>query len=191
MDEILLRPHHALCIRFFEGKGYSGEFTRHMAEIIRMLQEPGRSIVLVDEEDEICRKCPNHLENGCRQKEKVKGYDGRVIDMTGVSCERKWTLGDFRSWWRRRLRMQENFTKYAVTAAGRKSVIRGLFELINFFSFFREKSTNLCYNKYEWLLWCNLCSPRRRSLGAVMKGLRYQKFLGVYLWTSVKSVLTA
>lgn len=86
MDEILLRPHHALCIRFFEGKGYSGEFTRHMAEIIRMLQEPGRSIVLVDEEDEICRKCPNHLENGCRQKEKVKGYDGRVIDMTGVSC---------------------------------------------------------------------------------------------------------
>lgn len=89
MDEILLRPHHALCIRFFEGKGYSGEFTRHMDEIIRRLQEPGQYIALVDEEDEICRKCPNYLENGCRQKEKVKGYDGQVIDMTGVSYVEK------------------------------------------------------------------------------------------------------
>ena len=89
MDEILLRPHHALCIRFFEGKGYSGEFTKHMAEIIRKLQEPGQYIMLTDEEDEICGKCPNYLENGCRQKEKVKGYDGRVIDMTNVSYGEK------------------------------------------------------------------------------------------------------
>ncbi len=89
MDEILFRPHHALCIRFFEGKGYSGEFTSHMAEIIKRLQKPGQCIVLVDKEDEICRKCPNYLQNGCRQKEKVNGYDGRVVDMTGVSYEEK------------------------------------------------------------------------------------------------------
>lgn len=96
MNEILLRPHHALCIRFFEGKGYSGEFTKHMAKIIKKLQEPGQLIVLADEEDEICGKCPNYLENGCRQKEKVKGYDERVLEMTGMSCGEKI---DFRILW--------------------------------------------------------------------------------------------
>ena len=43
MDEILLRPHHALCIRFFEGKGYSSEFTKSLnlpllaASILQMI----------------------------------------------------------------------------------------------------------------------------------------------------------
>ena len=85
MDEILLRPHHALCIRFFEGKGYSSEFTKHMAGVIEKLHKPGQCVALVDKEDEICKKCPNHLEDGCSQKRKVQRYDGNVIDMTGLS----------------------------------------------------------------------------------------------------------
>lgn len=89
MDEILLRPHHALCIRFFEGKGYSSDFTEHMAETIEKLQKPGQYVVLVDKEDEICKKCPNYLEGGCSQKEKVKEYDRNVTYMTGVSCGEK------------------------------------------------------------------------------------------------------
>lgn len=85
MDEILLRPHHALCIRFFEGKGYSSEFTKHMAGVIEKLHKPGQCVALVDKEDEICKKCSNHLEDGCSQKRKVQRYDGNVIDMTGLS----------------------------------------------------------------------------------------------------------
>lgn len=84
-NEILLRPHHVLCIRFFEGKGYSSDFTKHMAETIERLAEPGRQVRLVDGEDEICRKCPNFGKDGCDQKEKVEGYDRRVIHMTNVS----------------------------------------------------------------------------------------------------------
>ena len=89
MDDILLRPHHALCICFFEGKGYSSNFTEHMAGTIEKLQKPGRYVVLVDKEDEICRKCPNYLESGCSQKEKVQRYDRGVTHMTDVSYGEK------------------------------------------------------------------------------------------------------
>ncbi len=84
MDEISLRPHHILCIRFFEGKGYSRDFTKHMAETIERLREPGKYVVLVDEEDEICRKCPNCLKDGCSQREKVLQYDAGVLHMLDV-----------------------------------------------------------------------------------------------------------
>lgn len=89
MDEILLRPHHALCICFFEGKGYSSDFTKHMAETIEKLQKPGQYVFLVDGEDEICRKCPNYLKDGCSQKEMVQRYDLSVTYMTGVSYGKK------------------------------------------------------------------------------------------------------
>lgn len=85
MEKILLRPHHALCIRFFEGKGYSSEFTEHMTAIIECLKEPEKCVVLVDGGDEICRKCPNYLENGCSQSEKVRRYDRNVMEITDVS----------------------------------------------------------------------------------------------------------
>lgn len=108
MDEILLRPHHALCIRFFEGKGYSSEFTRHMAGVIEKLQEPGQCVALVDEEDEICKKCPNHLENGCSQKRKVQRYDENVIDMTGLSYGERIEFGRLK-----------DLTESRIMAAGR------------------------------------------------------------------------
>lgn len=28
-----IRPHHGMCLYFFEGKGYSEGFTKHMAEV--------------------------------------------------------------------------------------------------------------------------------------------------------------
>lgn len=79
-----LRPHHGLCIRFFKKKGYSGEFTRHMEQTIERLQEKGAQIILVQEEDEICRKCPNFLEDGCKSKEKVCAYDDAVLKRTAL-----------------------------------------------------------------------------------------------------------
>lgn len=82
---ILLRPHHALCIRHFEGKGYSGEFTEHMKKTIGRLLLPDAQIMLVKKEDEICRKCPNFLKTGCSSKEKVCAYDGAVLQKIGLA----------------------------------------------------------------------------------------------------------
>ena len=41
MDEavIPLRAHHGLCLRFFQGKGYSGAFVENMAQKKAMLEE--------------------------------------------------------------------------------------------------------------------------------------------------------
>lgn len=89
VEEILLRPHHALCVRFFEGKGYSGDFAEHMAATIERLEKPGTYVRLVDKEDEICKKCPNDLGDGCSQREKVQRYDSNVLQMTSVSCEER------------------------------------------------------------------------------------------------------
>lgn len=35
MSEFLIRPHHMLCLQFFEGKGYSSEFKEAMENIIK------------------------------------------------------------------------------------------------------------------------------------------------------------
>lgn len=92
MKDILLRPHHGLCIRFFEGKGYSTEFTGHMEATIKKMQEKESRIILVEDEDEICKKCPNFLADGCRTKEKVKKYDRAVLEMTGLKVGESMTF---------------------------------------------------------------------------------------------------
>jgi hypothetical protein len=81
MAEIFLRPHHGLCIHFFEGKGYSSEFAEHMQETIACLQETDTRVILTRAEDEICQKCPNFLQQGCKSKEKVEHYDQRVLEL--------------------------------------------------------------------------------------------------------------
>ena len=30
---MVLRPHHGMCFQFYEGKGYSAEFTDHMGRV--------------------------------------------------------------------------------------------------------------------------------------------------------------
>lgn len=37
MSECKIRFHHGLCIGFFEGKGYSREFTENMTDVIEFL----------------------------------------------------------------------------------------------------------------------------------------------------------
>ena len=78
-----LRPHHGMCMAYFEGKGYSSEFTEHMAEVIGALQKGGK-IVLAEEADEICLRCPNQKEGVCRTEEKVRAYDEAVLKFCGL-----------------------------------------------------------------------------------------------------------
>ena len=52
--------HHGMCLYFFEGKGYSEGFTKHMAEVKEwLLGKNGlASLQLVGATDEICSACP-------------------------------------------------------------------------------------------------------------------------------------
>ena len=91
MEVYRIRAHHGLCTAFFEGKGYSDEFTNHMADMIERLNH-NPVVLLIDGADEICRCCPN-LENGaCISAEKVGNYDKEVLRMCGINGEEpvKW-----------------------------------------------------------------------------------------------------
>jgi Uncharacterized conserved protein len=81
---INLRPHHALCAQFFEGKGYSASFVAHMSGVLSEL-ERGACVTLVDACDAICAGCPNSRDGVCETEEKVKAIDRRAIEAMGLS----------------------------------------------------------------------------------------------------------
>ena len=61
--ETLLRPHHGLCIQFYEGKGYSEEFTKKMDELVNLIQlTPMMPIQLHIDVDVLCNSCPNNID---------------------------------------------------------------------------------------------------------------------------------
>lgn len=90
-----IRPHHGLCIRFFEGKGYSNAFTVHMAKVIEDLIENPK-VCLVLKEDEICSACPNCRTAGCETRDKVLAYDAAVLRLCNLEEEE---VLDFRQFW--------------------------------------------------------------------------------------------
>lgn len=80
--EILLRPHHGMCLAYFVGKGYSSGFAKHMAEVKKQLEE-GSRIKLTAGADEICSACPNLADGVCTDADKVEGFDRSVL---GLCC---------------------------------------------------------------------------------------------------------
>ena len=76
----LLRPHHALCVRFFEGKGYSPDFVRHMNDMIALLAGDDPVVTLSGGCDRICEACPKNLGGICETEEKVRAIDRRVLE---------------------------------------------------------------------------------------------------------------
>ncbi|MBP3762198.1 MAG: DUF1284 domain-containing protein [Ruminococcus sp.] len=74
-----IRPHHALCIQFFEGKGYSPEFTENMRNIINILESSDPFVCITKNADVICSKCPHNI-NGVCASEKVLHYDNAVME---------------------------------------------------------------------------------------------------------------
>ena len=92
--EIRLRPHHGMCLAFFEGKGYSDGFTAHMAETLERLQKDPE-IRLVLHTDEICGACPNNLKGTCMSDEKVLRYDRAVLMAAGLSEGQKLSYQEF------------------------------------------------------------------------------------------------
>lgn len=87
--EFRLRPHHGMCLSFFEGKGYSGEFTAHMAKMKEILTEQNPMITLVRETDDICCACPHNKEGVCDAAQKVYDYDTGVLKSCGLEENEK------------------------------------------------------------------------------------------------------
>lgn len=103
MSEYKLHPHHGLCISFFEGRGYSDNFSLNMSNQIDILDSENPEITLVFDADAICAECP-HNENGrCKTYEKVYNYDRRVLDFCGLEFGDKLKWQDFHSLAKKRI----------------------------------------------------------------------------------------
>ena len=97
-----LRAHHGMCLAFFQGKGYSGEFVTNMAEMKAVLEEKP-SVRLRAETDEICAACPNNLGGCCESGEKVIRYDREVLRRCGLREGTVLPYRDFEALVRRRI----------------------------------------------------------------------------------------
>lgn len=76
-----LRPHHALCLGFFRGKGYSPEFAENMTNILKSLEE-NPEIILRCEADVLCKPCPHRVgDASCDAFEKVARYDQALLNL--------------------------------------------------------------------------------------------------------------
>lgn len=73
-----IRAHHGMCLAFFQGKGYSDEFAKHMAEVKRLL-ETNPLVCVTKQTDVICRACPNNQAGVCVSSETVAEYDRQVL----------------------------------------------------------------------------------------------------------------
>ena len=65
---VQIRAHHAFCLQGFQGKGYSDAFVQNFAAILAKLKkDPDQKIQLVVGQDDFCKPCPHHHEQGCQK----------------------------------------------------------------------------------------------------------------------------
>ena len=87
-----LRAHHGMCLYFFRGKGYSGQFVENMGKMKAVLEE-NPTIRLMDSPDDICAACPNKATEPCA--EKASRYDREVLRRCGLSVGDTLSYEDF------------------------------------------------------------------------------------------------
>lgn len=75
-----LRPHHALCIQKFAGRGYDGRFTEHMTQICQTLRNfPETQVTITSGCDDLCSACPNNHKGSCSTLQKVTVMDANTL----------------------------------------------------------------------------------------------------------------
>ena len=87
-----LRAHHGMCLYFFRGKGYSGQFVENMGKMKAVLEE-NPTIRLMDSPDDICAACPNKVTEACA--EKASRDDREVLRRCGLSVGGSLSCEDF------------------------------------------------------------------------------------------------
>ena len=92
MRSYRLRAHHGMCLPFFRGKGYSGDFVENMARMKAILDE-NPNIVLLDSPDDICIACPNRFTESFL--EKASRYDREVLERCGLTVGMEMPYRDF------------------------------------------------------------------------------------------------
>lgn len=70
--KLKLRGHHLLCLKGFQGYGYSNEFIENMTQVNFKRKMKCTKLTLSCEPDELCRYCPNLRKGLCKDEEHDK-----------------------------------------------------------------------------------------------------------------------
>lgn len=117
-----IRPHHGMCIAFFQGKGYSNEFTAHMSEMMHKLENDS-TICITTQTDAICLKCPNNIQGICETESKVAEYDRQVLQRCGLTDGMIMPYADFRKNVYENILLPESVRKSVGTVSGMRFVV--------------------------------------------------------------------
>lgn len=88
--KLVLRGHHLLCLKGFQGYGYSEEFTKNMTEVNKLRKSENTKVTLTNTPDDICRACPNLKDNMCqdeKQNNRIVHMDNEVLKKLDTSKE--------------------------------------------------------------------------------------------------------
>lgn len=88
--KLVLRGHHLLCLKGFQGYGYSEEFTQNMTEVNKLRKSENTKVTLTNTPDDICRACPNLKDNMCqdqKQNNLIVQMDNEVLKKLDTSKE--------------------------------------------------------------------------------------------------------
>ena len=92
MSVYKIRAHHGMCLSFFQGKSYSGDFVENMVRMKAILAE-NPEIILMDGPDDICAACPNRLTEKCA--ETASRYVREVLRRCGLSVGERLPYREF------------------------------------------------------------------------------------------------
>ena len=80
--KLVLRGHHLLCLKGFQGYGYNDDFVENMKFINSKRKDNITTISLTNSADDICSSCPNLKNNLCEneiQNSIIKKMDREVL----------------------------------------------------------------------------------------------------------------
>lgn len=93
-----IRAHHLLCMQGYQGYGYSRSFKEHFESICQLIRnQPDIEMLLVADNDIICEKCPNAVDNYCQsfsQSLKIERMDLKVLEKMGLVAGTKSTASE-------------------------------------------------------------------------------------------------
>ncbi len=88
--KLILRGHHLLCLKGFQGYGYNEDFVKNMTVINDLRKQTDTIIEITDSSDDICASCPNLKNSECENKtqnERIIMMDRQVLKRLGSTEE--------------------------------------------------------------------------------------------------------
>lgn len=90
---VSLRGHHLICLRFFQGGGYSREFIDHLFKVIEGARSGGGEVAFGS--DDVCVACPyvdgKICARGENTEEQVRRMDEEALALLGYAKGDSWT----------------------------------------------------------------------------------------------------